>query len=91
MNLPIRTDDRTPKENTRITKEHYDAQMKKKKPEPPTPVYTDKQKNYANYLQTPPSQYDLHHKAHDYLRKMQKKAKKSRATSSASGSKSMKR
>jgi hypothetical protein len=64
--------------------------MKKKKPEPPTPVYTDKQKNYANYLQTPPSQYDLHHKAHDYLRKMQKKAKKSRATSSASESKSMK-
>jgi hypothetical protein len=67
MNLPIRTDDRTPKENTRITKEHYDAQMKKKKPEP-RPVYTEMQKNNANCLLALASQYDLTHKPDDCSR-----------------------
>jgi hypothetical protein len=32
--LPIRPYDHTPEENARIAKEHYDAQMKKKEPEP---------------------------------------------------------
>jgi hypothetical protein len=40
-NLPIRPYDRTPEENTRTAKEHYDAQMKKKEPEP-RPEYTKK-------------------------------------------------
>jgi hypothetical protein len=46
-NLPIRPYDRTPKENARIAKEHYDAQMKKKEPEP-HPEYTEKKKNMQN-------------------------------------------
>jgi hypothetical protein len=49
LNLPIRPYDHTPEENARIAKEHYDAQMKKKKPEP-RPEYTEKQKDYAKYL-----------------------------------------
>jgi hypothetical protein len=67
LNLLIRPYDRTPEENARIAKEHYDAQMKKKKPEP-HPEYTEKQIDYAKYLLTLPSQYDLHHKPDDYLR-----------------------
>jgi hypothetical protein len=86
-NLPIRPYDRTPEENTRITKEHYDAQMKKKEPEP-RPEYTEKQKEYAKYLLTLPSQYDLHHKPDDYLHALQKEGKKSRSHASARGSKS---
>jgi hypothetical protein len=61
--------------------------MKKKKPEP-RPEYTEKQKDYAKYLLTLPSQYDLHHKPDDYLRTLQKEGKKSRSRTSASGSKS---
>jgi hypothetical protein len=49
--------------------------MKKKKPEP-RPIYTEKQKNYANYLLALPSQYDMHHKADDYLRTLQNKGKR---------------
>jgi hypothetical protein len=86
-NLPIRPYDRTPKENARIAKKHYDAQMKKKDPDP-RPKYTEKQKDYAKYLLTLPSQYDLHHKPDDYLRTLQKEGKKSRSRTSASGSKS---
>jgi hypothetical protein len=41
--------------------------MKKKEPKP-RPEYTEKQKDYAKYLLTLPSQYDLHHKPDDYLR-----------------------
>jgi hypothetical protein len=89
LNLPIRPYDRTLEENGRIAKEHYDAQMKKKKPEP-RPKYTEKQINYAKYLLTLPSQYDLHHKPGDYLRTLQKEGKKSRSSRSASGSKSSK-
>jgi hypothetical protein len=66
LNLPIRPYDRTPKENDRIAKEHHDAHMKKKKPEPCL-VYTKKQINYANYFLTLPSKYDLHHKPDDCL------------------------
>jgi hypothetical protein len=66
LNLPIRPYDRTPEENDRITKEHHDAQMKNKKPEPRS-TYTEKQINYANYFLSLPSQYDLHHKPDDYL------------------------
>jgi hypothetical protein len=88
-NLPIRLYDRTPEENTRIAKEHYDAQMKKKEPEP-LPEYTEKQKDYAKYLLTMPSQYELHRKPDDYLRTLQKEGKKSRSSTSASGSKSSK-
>jgi hypothetical protein len=54
LNLPIRPYDRTPEENAWIKKEHYDAQMKKKEPEP-RPEYTEKQKEYAKYLLTLPS------------------------------------
>jgi hypothetical protein len=54
VNLPIRPYDRTPEENARIAKEHYNAQMKKKEPEP-RPEYTEKQKEYAKYLLTLPS------------------------------------
>jgi hypothetical protein len=61
--------------------------MKKKEPEP-RPEYTKKQKEYAKYLLTLPSQYDLHHKPDDYLRTLQKEGKKSRSRTSASGSKS---
>jgi hypothetical protein len=89
LNLPIRPYDHTPKENARIAKEHYDVQMKKKKPEPHL-EYTEKQKDYAKYLLTLPSQYDLHHKPDDYLRTLQKEGKKSRSSTSASGSKSSK-
>jgi hypothetical protein len=53
-NLPIRPYDRTPEENARISKEHYDAQMKKKESEP-RPEYTEKQIAYAKYLLTLPS------------------------------------
>jgi hypothetical protein len=86
-NLPIRPYDRTPEENARIAKEHYDAQMKKKEPEP-RPEYTEKQKAYAKYLLTLPSQYDLHHNPDDYTRTLQKEGKKSKSRASASGSKS---
>jgi hypothetical protein len=58
--------------------------MKKKKPEP-RPEYTEKQKDYAKYLLTVPSQYDLHHKPDDYLRTLQKEGKKSRSRTSAMG------
>jgi hypothetical protein len=61
--------------------------MKKKEPEP-HPEYTEKQKEYAKYLLTLPSQYDLHHKPDDYLHTLQKEGKKSRSRASASGSKS---
>jgi hypothetical protein len=61
--------------------------MKKKEPEP-HPEYTEKQKDYAKYLLTLPSQYDLHHKPDDYLRTLQKEGKKSRSRTSTSGSKS---
>jgi hypothetical protein len=61
--------------------------MKKKEPEPRL-EYTEKQKEYAKYLLTLSSQYDLHHKPDDYLRTMQKEGKKSRSCASASGSKS---
>jgi hypothetical protein len=87
LNLPIRPYDRTLEENARIAKEHYDAQMKKKEPEP-RPEYTETQKDYAKYLLTLPSQYDLHHKPDDYLRTLQKEGGKSRSRTSASGSKS---
>jgi hypothetical protein len=60
--------------------------MKKKEPEP-RPEYTEKQKKYAKYLLTLPSQYDLHHKPDDYLRTLQKEGKKSRSRASASTSK----
>jgi hypothetical protein len=63
--------------------------MKKKKPEP-RPEYTEKQIDYAKYLLTLPSQYDLHHKPDDYLRTLQKEGKKSRSSRSACGSKSSK-
>jgi hypothetical protein len=63
--------------------------MKKKKPEA-RPEYTEKQIDYAKYLLTLPSQYDLHHKPDDYLRTLQKEGKKSRSSTSASGSKSSK-
>jgi hypothetical protein len=76
-----------PEENARIAKEHYDAQMKKKEPEP-RPKYTEKQKAYAKYLQALPLQYDLHHKPNDYTRTLQKEGKKSRSRASANGSKS---
>jgi hypothetical protein len=74
-NLPIRPYDHTPEENTKITKEHYDAQMKKKEPEP-HPEYIEKQKDYAKYLLTLPSQYDLHYKTDDYLHTLQKEGKR---------------
>jgi ribosome assembly protein YihI (activator of Der GTPase) len=61
--------------------------MKKKELEP-RPEYTEKQKAYAKYLLTLPSQYDLHHKPDDYTRTLQKEGKKSRSRASASGSKS---
>jgi hypothetical protein len=61
--------------------------MKKKEPEPCAEC-TEKQKEYAKYLLTLPSQYDLHHKPDDYLRTLQKEEKKSRSRTSASGSKS---
>jgi hypothetical protein len=61
--------------------------MKNKEPEP-RPKYTEKQKDYAKYLLTLPSQYDLHHKPDDYLRTLQKEGKKRRSYTSASGSKS---
>jgi hypothetical protein len=51
-NLPIRAYDRTPEENDRIAKEHCDAQMKKKKPEP-RPIYTEKQKKLCKLLTGP--------------------------------------
>ena len=86
-NLPIRPYDRTPEENARIAKEHHDAQMKKKEPEP-RPEYTDKQIAYAKYFTTLPSHYDLHYKPDDYTRTLQKEVKKSRSRASASGSKS---
>ena len=86
-NLPIRPYDRTDEENARIAKEHYDAQMKKKEPEP-RPEYTEKQIAYAKYFMTLPSQYDLHHKPDDYTRTLQKEGQKSRSRASASGSKS---
>jgi hypothetical protein len=86
-NLPIRPYDRTPEENARIAKEHYDAQIKKKEPEP-RPEYTEKQIAYAKYLLTLPSQYDLHYKPDDYTRILPKEGKKSRSRASASGSKS---
>ncbi|KAI4993564.1 hypothetical protein ZWY2020_007877 [Hordeum vulgare] len=79
-NLPIRPYDRTAEENTRIAKEHHDAQMKKKEPEP-RPEYTEKQIAYAKYFTKLPSQYD-------YTRTLQKEGKKSRSRASASGSKS---
>jgi hypothetical protein len=63
--------------------------MKKKKPKP-RPEYTEKQTDYAKYLLTLPSQYDLHHKPDDYLRTLQKEKKKSRSSTNASGSKSSK-
>jgi hypothetical protein len=63
--------------------------MKKKKPEPQL-EYTEKQKDYAKYLLTMPSQYDLHHKPDDYQHTLQKEGKKSRSSTSASGSKSSK-
>jgi hypothetical protein len=61
--------------------------MKKKELEP-HPEYTRKQKDYAKYLLTLLSQYDLHHKPDNYLRTLQKEGKKSRSRTSASGSKS---
>jgi hypothetical protein len=61
--------------------------MKKKEPEP-RPEYIEKQKAYAKYLLTLPSQYDLHHKPDDYTRILQKEGKKSRSRATASGSKS---
>jgi phage gp16-like protein len=61
--------------------------MKKKEPEP-RPEYTEKQKAYAKYLLTLPSQFDLHHKPDDYLHTLQKEGKKRRSHESASGSKS---
>jgi hypothetical protein len=85
-NLPIRPYDRIPEENAKIAKEHYDAQMKNKEPEL-RPEYTEKQKEYAKYLLTLPSQYDLHHEPDEYLRTLQKEGKKSRSHASASGSK----
>jgi hypothetical protein len=88
-NLPIRPYDHTSKENAGIAKEHYDTQIKKKKPEPRS-EYTEKQKDYAKYLLTLPSQYDLHHKPDDYLRTLQKEGKKSRSSTSASRRKSSK-
>jgi hypothetical protein len=63
--------------------------MKKKEPEP-RPKYIEKQKDYAKYLLTLPSQYDLHHKPDDYLRTLLKEGKKSRSSTSASVSKSSK-
>jgi hypothetical protein len=51
-NLPIRPYDRTLEENARIAKEHYDAQMKKKKPEP-HPEYTEKEKSLCKILTDP--------------------------------------
>jgi hypothetical protein len=75
LNLPIRPYDCTTEENARIAKEHYDAQMKKKEPEP-RPEYTEEQKDYAKYLLTLPLQYDLHHKPNDYLRTLQKEGKR---------------
>jgi hypothetical protein len=89
-NLPITPYDRTTEENARIAKEHYDTQMKKEEPEP-RPEYTEKQKDYAKYLLTLPLQYDLHHKPDDYLRTLQKEGKKSRSSTSVSGSKSSKK
>jgi hypothetical protein len=53
-NLPIKPYDCTPEEIARITKEHYDAHMKKKEPKP-HPEYTKKQKEYTKYLLTLPS------------------------------------
>jgi hypothetical protein len=47
-------------------------------------------RNYAKYLLTLPSQYDLHHKPDDYLHTLQKEGEKSRSSRSASGSKSSK-
>jgi hypothetical protein len=61
--------------------------MKKKEPEP-RPEYTEKQKEFANYMLTLPKQFELHHKPDDYLRTLQKEGKKSRSRRSASGSKS---
>jgi hypothetical protein len=61
--------------------------MKKKEPEP-HPEYIEKQKDYAKYLLTLPSQYDLHHKPDDNLRTLQKEWKKSRSRTSASERKS---
>jgi hypothetical protein len=61
--------------------------MKKREPEPRL-EYTEKQKEYAKYLLTLPSQYDLHHKPDDYLCTLQKEEKKCRSCTSASGSKS---
>jgi hypothetical protein len=61
--------------------------MKKKEPEP-RPKYTEKQKEYAKYLLTLPSQYDLYPKPDDYTRTLQKEGKKTRSRASASGSKS---
>jgi hypothetical protein len=87
-NLPIRPYDHTLEENARIAKEHYDAQMKKKEPEPRL-EYTEKQIAYAKYLLTLPSQYNLHHKPDDYTRALRKEEKKSRSCASASGSKSI--
>jgi hypothetical protein len=86
-NLPIRPYDRTSEENARIAKEHSNAQIKKKEPEP-RPEYTDKQIAYAKYLLTLSSQYDLHHRPDDYTRALQKEGKKNRSRASASGSKS---
>jgi hypothetical protein len=71
----MRPYDRTPEENARIAKEHYDAQMKKKEPDPRL-EYTKKQKAYAKYLLTLPSQYDLHHKPDDYTCTLQKEGKR---------------
>ncbi|KAI4971038.1 hypothetical protein ZWY2020_001952 [Hordeum vulgare] len=86
-NLPIRPYDRTPKENARIAKEQHDAQMKRKEPEP-RPEYTEKHIAWAKDFITTPSQYDLHYKADDYTRTLQKEVKKSSSRASASGSKS---
>jgi hypothetical protein len=61
--------------------------MKKNEPEPRL-EYTQKLKDYAKYLLTLPSQYDLHHKPDNYLRTLQKEGKKSRSHTSASGCKS---
>jgi hypothetical protein len=63
--------------------------MKKKKPEP-RQEYTEKQKDYAKYLLTLPSQYELHHKPDDYKRTLQKEGRKSRSSTSATRSKSSK-
>ncbi|KAI4968895.1 hypothetical protein ZWY2020_046225 [Hordeum vulgare] len=86
-NLPIRPYDRTPEENARIAKEHHDAQMKKKEPEP-RPEYTEKQTAWEKDFITLPSQYDLHYKPDDNTRTLQKEVKKSSSRASASGSKS---